>query len=90
MLPGGLLAWLGNSAAVATSNAYYADHRTAHEAATELCVQVGVDAATNVVKEFYPKQSFAANIAARKVPPPSRERRKAHRLIKQKANQTHL
>jgi hypothetical protein len=46
--------WLGNSAAVAISNAYYADHRTAHEAATELCVQVGVDAAANVLKEFYP------------------------------------
>jgi len=45
---------LGNSAAVAISNAYYADHRTAHEAATELCVQVGVDAAINGLKEFYP------------------------------------
>jgi hypothetical protein len=39
---------------VAISNAYYADNRTAHEAATELCLQVGVDAAVNVLKEFYP------------------------------------
>jgi hypothetical protein len=46
--------WLGNSAAVAISNAYYADNRTAHDAATKLAVQVGVDAAANVLKEFYP------------------------------------
>jgi hypothetical protein len=46
--------WLGNSAAGAISNAYYSDHRTAHEAATEICVQVGVDAATNVLKESCP------------------------------------
>jgi hypothetical protein len=46
--------WLGNSAAVAISNAYYADDRTAHNAVTKLTVQVGVDAAANVLKEFYP------------------------------------
>jgi hypothetical protein len=46
--------WLGNSAAVAISNAYYADNRTAQDAATKLVVQVGVDAAANVLKEFYP------------------------------------
>jgi hypothetical protein len=46
--------WLGNSTAVAISNAYYADNRTAHEATTKLAVQVGVDAAGNVLKEFFP------------------------------------
>ena len=46
--------WLGNSVAVAISNAYYADNRTAHDAATKLVVQVGVDTAANVLKEFYP------------------------------------
>jgi len=46
--------WLGNSAAVAISNAYYADNRTAHDATTKLVVQVGVYAAANVLKEFYP------------------------------------
>lgn len=46
--------WLGNSAAVAISNAYYADNRTAYDAVTGLVVQVGVDAAANVLKEFYP------------------------------------
>jgi hypothetical protein len=46
--------WLGNSTAVAISNAYYADNRTAHQAATKLGVQVGVDAAGNVLKEFFP------------------------------------
>jgi hypothetical protein len=46
--------WLGNSAAVAISNAYYADNRTAHDAANKLVMQVGVDAAANLLKEFYP------------------------------------
>ena len=46
--------WLGNSAAVAISNAYYTDNRNVHDAATKLVVQVGVDAAANVLKEFYP------------------------------------
>jgi hypothetical protein len=46
--------WLGNATAVAISNAYYADNRNAHDAATKLVVQVGVDAAANVLKEFYP------------------------------------
>lgn len=46
--------WLGNSAAVAISNAYDANNRTAREAANKLVVQVGVDAAANVLKEFYP------------------------------------
>jgi hypothetical protein len=46
--------WLGNSAAVAISNAYYADNRTVQDAATKVVVQVGVDAAANVLKEFYP------------------------------------
>jgi len=44
----------GNSAAVAISNAYYKDNRTAHDAVSSLAVQVGVDMATNVLKEFWP------------------------------------
>lgn len=45
---------LGNSAAVAISNAYYADNRTAHDAVSRLGVQLGVDMASNIVKEFWP------------------------------------
>ena len=45
---------LGNSTAVAISNAYYADNRTAPEAAVKLSTQLGVDAAANVLKEFWP------------------------------------
>ena len=45
---------LGNSAAVAISNAYYADNRTAHDAVSKLGMQVGVDMAANVLKEFWP------------------------------------
>jgi hypothetical protein len=45
---------LGNSAAVAISNAYYADNRTASNAATKLATQLGVDMASNILKEFYP------------------------------------
>jgi hypothetical protein len=44
----------GNSAAVAISTAYYKDNRTAHDAVSSLAVQVGVDMATNIMKEFWP------------------------------------
>jgi hypothetical protein len=44
----------GNSAAVAISNAYYADNRTASHAADKLGVQIGVDMASNILKEFWP------------------------------------
>jgi hypothetical protein len=44
----------GNSTAVAISNAYYADNRTASHAADKLGVQIGVDMASNILKEFWP------------------------------------
>jgi len=46
--------WLGNAAAVAISNAYYADNRNAGDNISQLGVQIGVDTAVNVLKEFYP------------------------------------
>ena len=46
--------WLGNSAAVAISNAYYADNRTASNAVSKLGMQIGIDMVANVLKEFYP------------------------------------
>ncbi len=45
---------VGNSAAVAISNAYYADNRTAGDGITKLTVQLGVDTAANILKEFWP------------------------------------
>ena len=48
---------LGNSAAVAISQAYYPDNRTAGEAMQKLGVQIGVDMASNVLKEFWPDVS---------------------------------
>jgi hypothetical protein len=45
---------LGNSAAVAISTNYYANKRTASEAISGLGVQLGVDMAANVLKEFWP------------------------------------
>jgi len=45
---------LGNSTAVAISNAYYADNRTASNAVSSLSVQLGVDMASNILKEFWP------------------------------------
>jgi hypothetical protein len=45
---------LGNSTAVAISNAYYQDNRDPADAASKLCVQIGVDMAANVLKEFWP------------------------------------
>ncbi len=45
---------VGNSTAVAISNAYYPDGRTASEAVSKLGMQLGVDMASNVLKEFWP------------------------------------
>lgn len=45
---------VGNSVASAISTAYYTDNRTAHDAVSKLGMQIGVDMAANVLKEFYP------------------------------------
>jgi hypothetical protein len=45
---------LGNSTAVAISNAYYQDNRTASDAVSKLGMQLGVDMASNILKEFWP------------------------------------
>ena len=44
----------GNSTAVAISSAYYPDTRDAQNAATKLGIQIGVDMASNILKEFWP------------------------------------
>jgi len=46
--------WLGNSTAVAISNAYYPDQRSAGSSISKLAMQIGVDAVGNVLKEFWP------------------------------------
>jgi hypothetical protein len=46
---------IGNSTAVAISNSYYADNRDAKDAGVKLATQLGVDAASNVLKEFWPE-----------------------------------
>jgi hypothetical protein len=48
---------LGNSTAVAISNAYYPDNRSAASAVQKLGMQIGVDMASNVLKEFWPDVS---------------------------------
>ena len=45
---------LGNSAGVAISTTYYADNRTASDAVSKLGVQLGIDMASNILKEFWP------------------------------------
>ncbi len=45
---------LGNSTAVAISEAYYPDNRNVSDAASRLGMQLGVDMASNVLKEFWP------------------------------------
>ena len=45
---------MGNSTAVAISEIYYKNNRTAHDAVSALGVQLGVDMATNILKEFWP------------------------------------
>jgi len=46
--------WLGNSTAVAISNAYYRDQRDVGSAMSKLAMQIGVDAVGNILKEFWP------------------------------------
>ena len=46
--------WLGNSTAVAISNAYYRDQQSAGSSISKLAMQIGVDAFGNVLKEFWP------------------------------------
>jgi hypothetical protein len=45
---------LGNSLAVAVSNAYYAQDREALDNIQRLGLQLGTDAISNVLKEFWP------------------------------------
>jgi hypothetical protein len=45
---------VGNSAAVAISNAYYSDNRTASNGASNLGIQLGVDIVGNILTEFAP------------------------------------
>jgi len=45
---------VGNATAAAIANAYYPDNRTAGAAVSKLAVQLGIDAAGNLLKEFWP------------------------------------
>ncbi len=45
---------LGNSAAVTISTAYYANNRDPRDAGVKLVSQLGVDMASNLLKEFWP------------------------------------
>jgi len=62
----------GNAAAAAISQAYYPDNRGAGAAASKLAIQIGVDMASNVVKEFYPevRRLLSKKHTARTAPPP--------------------
>jgi hypothetical protein len=46
--------WGGNAVAVAISNAYYPDSRTASDNVQKLLIAVGTDTFSNVMKEFWP------------------------------------
>jgi hypothetical protein len=48
---------LGNSTAVAISRAYYPDHRNVTDAASRFGLRIGIDMASNVLKEFWPDVS---------------------------------
>jgi hypothetical protein len=45
---------LGNATAAGIANAYYPDNRTAGATASRFGVQLGIDAAGNLLKEFWP------------------------------------
>jgi hypothetical protein len=46
--------WIGNASAVAISNAYYPENRTVLDNVEKLLEQVGTDAGSQVLKEFWP------------------------------------
>jgi hypothetical protein len=46
--------WLGNASSVAISNAYYPDNRSFGGNGTKLLTQVGTDAMSQLLKEFWP------------------------------------
>jgi hypothetical protein len=46
---------LGNATAAAISNSYYPDNRSATDAVSKLGIQIGVDMAGNILKEFSPE-----------------------------------
>ena len=46
--------WVGNAGAVALSNAWYPDTRTATDNLEKLAIQCATDAFSNVLKEFWP------------------------------------
>ena len=46
--------WLGNGAAVGLSNLWYPESRNLDDNIEKLGVQVGTDALSNVLKEFWP------------------------------------
>jgi hypothetical protein len=48
---------VGSSLGVAISNTYYPDHRNTSSAISKLSVQIGVDVAANILKEFWPDLS---------------------------------
>jgi hypothetical protein len=50
---------IGNASGVAISSAYYPDNRNARDASTKLGVQIGVDMAANILKEFSPELNRA-------------------------------
>jgi hypothetical protein len=45
---------LGNSVSAGISTAYYVDNRTAGDVASKFGMQIGVDMAANILKEFWP------------------------------------
>jgi hypothetical protein len=53
----------GNATAVAISQAYYSDSRDATSAVSKLGSQIGVDMASNILKEFWPdlRRKFSRN-----------------------------
>jgi hypothetical protein len=46
--------WVGNAAATAIGNIYHVDNRNALDNTTKLLEQVGTDAFSQVLKEFWP------------------------------------
>jgi hypothetical protein len=58
----------GNSAAVAVSMAYYPASRQASDAASQLGVQIALDVAGNILKEFWPSREGKSSREQNRIP----------------------
>ncbi len=58
---------IGNATAVAIAQSYYPDKRDAGNAGSQLGFQLGIDAASNVLKEFWPELNWSCRMLRQRI-----------------------